>query len=132
MQKAGDANWRAHTRFQVYSNISLFLMLSYLLGCLIYTSNAITTDGPEMPWALYCYYKWWGNGIGGDCLIYIKMWVGRQAVSITLDFLFCFFFSSVFVVCYLTFSVPLFRWLEHDGCCAFYVFPFFLLSLVRF
>ena len=67
-------------------------MLSYLLGCLIYTSNAISIDGPEMPWALYFYYKWWGNGIGGDCLIYIKMWVGGQAVSITLDFLFCFFF----------------------------------------
>ena len=39
--------------------------------------------------------------------------------------------SCAFVFCCLTFSVPLFRWLEHDGCCVcFFVFSLFSLSLV--
>ena len=41
-----------------------------------------------------------------------------------------FVFSYVFVFFSLTFSVPLFRWLENDGCCVcFFVFLYFL-SLV--
>ena len=37
----------------------------------------------------------------------------------------------VFVFCCLTFSVPLFRWLEDDGCCVyFFVFSLFSFSLV--
>ena len=40
-------------------------------------------------------------------------------------------FSYAFVFCCLTFSVPLFRWLEHDGfCVCFFVFSLFSLSLV--
>ena len=40
------------------------------------------------------------------------------------------FFSCAFVFC-LTFSVPLFRWLEYDGCCVcFFDFSLFSLSLV--
>ena len=45
------------------------------------------------------------------------------------------FFSCAFVFCCLTFSVPLFRWLEHDGCygccVCFFVFSLFSLSLVH-
>ena len=41
------------------------------------------------------------------------------------------FFSCAFVFCSLMFSVPLFRWLVHDGYCAcFFVFSLFSLSLV--
>ena len=44
---------------------------------------------------------------------------------------FIVFFSCRFVFFCLTFSVPLFRWLEHDGCCVcFFVFSLFSLSLV--
>ena len=41
------------------------------------------------------------------------------------------FFSCAFLFCCLTFSVPLFRWLEDDGSCVcFFVFSLFSLSLV--
>ena len=56
--------------------------------------------------------------MGGTWLIYIKVWVG-----IILEVL---FFSCAFVFCYDTFSVPLFRWLEHDGCCVCFSFIFFV------
>ena len=54
-------------------------------------------------------------------------WVRRE-----VGWFFCFFvFSYLFVFCCLTFSVPLFSWLEHDGCCVcFFVFSLFSLSLV--
>ena len=43
---------------------------------------------------------------------------------------FCLF-SCAFVFCFLMFSVPLFRCLEHDGCCVcFCIFSLFSLSLV--
>ena len=64
------------------------------------------------------------DGIGRGWLIYIRVWVGRQRVGIILWFL---VLSCAFVYCCLTFSVPLFCWLELDGCCVcFFVFPFFL------
>ena len=47
-----------------------------------------------------------------------------------LSYSFCFF-SCAFVFCCLTFSDPLFRWLQDDRCCAwFFVFSLFSLSLV--
>ena len=104
--------------------ISTFLTLPHLLDCLICTCS------------LY-YYKQWGYGIGGGgegerggrWWIYIRVWVGRQALGIILQFMFLY---SAFTVCCLAFSVPLFSWLEHDGCCVcLFVFPsFFSLSLV--
>ena len=69
--------------------------------------------------------------VGGGWLIYISGWVGRQMVGIILLFL---FFSCAFLFCCLTFSVPLIRWLEHDGSCvSFFVFflIFCLLPLTR-
>ena len=99
--------------------ISSFLTLPHLLDCLICTRNA-------MPIVLLL--QMMGDGIGGGWLIYIRVWVGdRGWVS---SYSFCFF-SCAFVFCCLTFSVPLFRWLEHDGCCVcFFVFSLFSLSLV--
>ena len=66
--------------------------------------------------------KWdrWGGGGGGGWLIYIRDRVGGQAEGITLQFL--FFFPCAFVFRSVTFSVPLFRWIEHDGCCLFLYF----------
>ena len=31
---------------------------------------------------LYCYYEWWGDGIGGGWLLHIRVWVGGQGVGI--------------------------------------------------
>ena len=33
---------------------------------------------------LYCYYKWWGDGLGGGWLIYNRVWEGGQGVGIIL------------------------------------------------
>ena len=42
-----------------------------------------------------------------------------------------FFCCCSFIFCCLSFSVPLFRWLEYDGCyVCFFVFSLFSLSLV--
>ena len=80
-----------------------------------------------MPWPLYCYYKWWGDGIGGGGWLILGCEWG-QGVSFILELL---FFSFAFIFCCLTFSVTLFRWLEHDGCCViFFVFPLCSLCLV--
>ena len=51
---------------------------------------------------LYCYYKCWGDGIGGGWLIYNTVWEGGQGVAIILKFL--FFFTCPFV---LVFWCPL-------------------------
>ena len=117
MQQAGDADSRARTRSQVqfdYFSIpytSTFIRLShlYLFIILLQTMGLWDRLG-----------RWW---------IYIRVWVGRQALGIILQFM---FLSSAFTVCCLAFSVPLFSWLEHDGCCVcLFVFPsFFSLSLV--
>ena len=83
---------------------------------------------PRMPCPLYCFYKWWGDGISGGWLIYIRVWVGVQGVGIFCCFL---FFPCAFVCCCLLFSVPIFRLLEDDDCCVcFFVFSLFSLSLV--
>ena len=45
---------------------------------------------------------------------------GGQGLGIIIELLTC-----AFVFCFITFSVPLRRWLEHNGCCVcFYVFFF--------
>ena len=109
--------------------ISSYLTLPQLLDCLICTRNA-------MPIVLLLQMMAGGGGGGGvdgigggGWLMYIRVWVGGQRVGIILWFLFSF--SCAFAFCCLTFLVPLFRWLEHDGCCVcFFVFSLFSLSLV--
>ena len=64
-----------------------------------------------------------GGWDGWGWLMYMRVWVGVQGVGIILQFL---FYSCAFVFCYLTFSVPLFWQLEHDGSCVyFFVFLYF-------
>ena len=63
--------------------------------------------------------------MGGGWLILGCGWGDREWVSSYS------FFSCAFVFCCLMFWVPLFWWLEHDGCCVcFFVFSLFSLSLV--
>ena len=52
--------------------------------------------------------------------LYISGWVGGEVVDTILLFL-CFSYA---LFCSLGLSVPLFRWLEHNGC---YVCFFFLI-----
>ena len=94
--------------------ISSFLTLPYLLDCLICTRNA-------MPIVLLLQMLGGWDRWGGGGLIYIRVWMGGQGW--VLSYSFCCFFSCAFVFCF-TFSVPLFRWLEHDGCCVFFCFFF--------
>ena len=104
--------------------ISSFLTLPHLLDCLICTRNAVSTV------LLFQMMGGWdrGDGTGGDGSFILGCgWGDRGRVSSYS----CCFFSCAFVFCCLTFSVPLFRWLEHDGCCVcFFVFSLFSLSLV--
>ena len=52
-------------------------------------------------------------------------WGDRGRLS---SYSFCFF-SCAFAFFCLAFSVPLFRWLEHDGSCVcFFVFSLFVVS----
>ena len=37
---------------------------------------------PRILCSLYCYYEWWGDGIGGGWMIHIRVWVGGQGVGI--------------------------------------------------
>ena len=67
---------------------------------------------------LYCYYKLWGDGIGG------RGGGGRVADSYqgvgggTGGWYYVkVFFTCAFVFCSLTSSVSFFKWLEHDSCC---------------
>ena len=55
---------------------------------------------PAILCSLYCYYKCWGNGTGGDWLIYKRVWERGQGVGIILEF-FCFFF--LFHLCFSRF-----------------------------
>ena len=62
------------------------------------------------------------DGIGDRWVIYFRRWEGEQG---GYHLIVCLLFSCIFVFCYLTFSIPLFRWLEQDGCCVcFFVFFF--------
>ena len=102
--------------------ISSFLTLPHLLDCLIYTRNTKSI----VLWLQMMGEQDKLKGGGGSWLIYIRVWVGYKGwVS---SYSFCFF-CCTFVFCYLTFSVPLFRWLEDDGCCVcIFVFSSFSVS----
>ena len=102
--------------------ISSFLTLPHLLDCPICTRNAMF---------IVLLLKMMGEWDRWGWLIYIRVWGRRQGVGIIL-LLFCVCVCvCVFVFCCLTFSVPLFRWLEDDGCCVyFFVFSLFSFSLV--
>ena len=87
---------------------------------------------------LYCYYKWWGDGIDGAWLNYNRMWEGDRGWVLSCSFCFClfgffccFFFTCAFLLCSLMSSVPCLKWLEHDSCCDyFFVLYLFSLSLI--
>ena len=72
-----------------YKLIISFLTLPHLLDCLICTRNAIVL-----------LLQMRGNGKGRGWLIYIRVWMGGQAMAIILQFL---FFSCAFIFCCLTF-----------------------------
>ena len=88
-----------------------------------YTSTLIRLSRLYQEWHAHCIVitndgRWdrW------SWLIYIRVWVGGQGLSIILQFL---FFSCAFVFCCLLFSIPFFRWLEHDVCfVSFFCFLF--------
>ena len=103
--------------------ISPFLTLPHLLDCLIFTRNAMSIVlllqmmGEWARWRVVDLYQDVGGGTGDGYHLMV--------------FVVVFQFFLVFVFCCLTFSVPLFRWLEHDGCClSFFVFSLLSLSLV--
>ena len=52
-----------------YLHLHIYLIASFVPGCLC---------------PLFCYYKWWEDGIGAVWLIYIRVWEGRQRLGITL------------------------------------------------
>ena len=100
--------------------ISPFLSLPHLLDCLICTRNAMS---------IILLLQLMGDGLGGEWLIYIRVWVGNRGWVSSYSFFSVFLY--VFVFCCLMFSVPSFRLLEHDGCCVcFFVFTLFSFSLV--
>ena len=88
-----------------------------------------------MPCPLYCYFKWWGDGIagwGGGARFLLGYGWGDRGWGIILQFL---FFSRAFEFYSLTFLAPLFRWLDDDGyCVCFFDFSFvcLLVPLSRF
>ena len=100
--------------------ISPFLSLPHLLDCLICTRNAMS---------IILLLQLMGDGLVGEWLIYIRVWVGNRGWVSSYSFFSVFLY--VFVFCCLMFSVPSFRLLEHDGCCVcFFVFTLFSFSLV--
>ena len=98
--------------------ISSFLTLPHLLDYLVYTRNVLSI-------ALLFQMRGRMRQVGGGYFILACWWGNRWQVSSYVVF------SYAFVFCSLTFSVPLFKWLEHDGCCVrFFNFSLFSLSLV--
>ena len=94
-----------------------FITFLHLLDCLICTRNAMST---------VLLLKLIGDGLGGGWLLYIRVRVWEQGLVSSYSF----FVFSVFAFCSLTFSVLLFRWLEHDGCLSVSSFFLYFLSLV--
>ena len=94
-----------------------FITFLHLLDCLICTRNAMST---------VLLLQLIGDGLGGGWLLYIRVWVWEQGLVSSYSF----FGFSVFAFCSLTFSVLLFRWLEHDGCLSVSSFFLYFLSLV--
>ena len=104
--------------------ISSPLTLSHLLYCFICIRNAMSilfllqTNGG--------WDTWGGGGVEVLVLIYIRVWVGERGGEYHLI---VFVFSCAFLSCSLTFSVLLFRWVEHGGSCVCF-FVFFFISFV--
>ena len=94
-----------------------FITFLHLLDCLICTRNAMST---------VLLLQLIGDGLGGGWLLYIRVWVWEQGLVSSYSF----FVFSVFAFCSLTFSVLLFRWLEHDGGLSVSSFFLYFLSLV--
>ena len=70
----------------------------------------IASFAPGILCPLYCYYKWWGDGIGRGWLIYNRVWEEGQGVVIILQVL----FLTLFFTCVLSFvlSCPLSHFLS--------------------
>ena len=93
--------------------ISPFFTLPHLLDCLIFTKYAMSIV------LLLQLNGGWAR-LGGSWFI-LALGVHLKVFVVVVFY--------IFVFCCLTFSVPLFRWVEHDGCCACF-FVFFLLFVV--
>ena len=106
--------------------ISSFLKLPHLLDCLICWRKAMS---------IVLLVKIIGDGIGGRWFIFIRVWVGvcmwGGGGDRVVYHLIVFVFFLCFCIFCLTFSVPLCKWLEYDGCCVcFFVFSLISLFLV--
>ena len=121
LQEAGDADSRDHTRSQVKWDVSSFFIFIHLLDYLFCIRNAMS-----FALLLQIMEGWWGDRWGS--LVYIRgIWVGDTRWVPSYSF--CSFVGG-FVFCSLMSLSPLFKWLEHDGCCAcFFVFSLLSLSL---
>ena len=86
------------------SNISSFLTLPHLLGCLIFTWNSVSIV--LLFWMIGEWDRW---GVV-DSYQGVWGWTGNK-------YYLKVFFPCAFVFCSLMLSVPFFKWLEHDSCC---------------
>ena len=94
-----------------------FFTLPHVLDCLICSRKSMSILMVlQIMWGwdrwqlIHLYYGVGGRTKGGYHLI-------------------AFFSSCASVFCCLMFPIPLFRWLEHDGCCV-YFFGFFFICFV--
>ena len=69
--------------------ISPFLSLPHLLDCLICTRNAMS---------IILLFQLMGDGLGGEWLIYIRVWVGNRGRVSSYSFFSVFLYVCVFVV----------------------------------
>ena len=107
-------------------NISSFLILPYLLDCLICTRNFVSIV--LLLWMMRGGGREW---IDGGWLIHIRVWVGVGGREWVLSHSLFFYFFYAFVFWSLM-SCLSFKWVEHDSCCAcFFVYYLFSLSPVR-
>ena len=115
LQEAGNADSRVILYSKCKLIISSVLTLPHLLDCLICTRNTMTV--------VVLLQMMRGNEVaGGGGWFILGYELGyREWVS---AYSFCCFFSCAFVICSLTFLVPLFRWIEHDdyNFCSFVFF----------
>ena len=86
--------------------------------CLHFNIYYILSIVPGMQCHMYYYYQWWCVCV---CLCGVRIWFLLGYVVFVVEFLSC-----AFVFCSLLFSVPLFRWLEDDGCCVASLFLLYL------
>ena len=98
--------------------ISSFVTLPHLLDCLICTRNAMSivlllkTMGGRIRWVMFDLY--WGVGRGTGSRYHLIAFV---------------FFSCAFAFCSFMFSIPLFRYLEHDAVMSVSLFSLSLVPL---